>query len=122
LDDLEHLARGSVPAQSPLGEHELTVHRDFVYPARGLDELDVGVLERFLDLGRQTGSPWLVTSDPAVLDRDAHTILQKNGKSTKTNLPHGGWVNADSPGTGVTLLTVSVDQRSCRLERQGRQS
>jgi hypothetical protein len=53
-------------------EDDGVVHRYVEHTARRLDECDVGVRVSLADLGRQTGGPWLVVSDDAVFDRDAH--------------------------------------------------
>lgn len=73
LDQFHHLSGLSVPPDFPLREHEIAVDDDLVDPARGFDQLNVGVAVRFLDLGRQTGGPRFVTSDAAVFDGDLHS-------------------------------------------------
>jgi|ERR1051325_9461266 hypothetical protein len=67
-----HLTLVGVPLQRLLGKHPAAVHLDFEHAAGGLDELDLGVREGLADLGRQTGSPWLVVSNDAEFDRDSH--------------------------------------------------
>jgi len=62
-----------VSFQRLLGEHAAAVHLHFEHSAGGLDELDLRLREGLADLGRQTGGPWLVVSDDAEFDGDAHT-------------------------------------------------
>ena len=63
-----------VASQRPLGEKATTIDLHFEHAARRLDQLHVGVGVGLADLGRQTGGPWLVVSDDAVFDRDAHAV------------------------------------------------
>jgi len=69
---LDDLARLGVATQRPLGEHQLPLDAHLEGAAGGLDQLDVGRRPRLLELGRQTGGPWLVASNDAVFDRDVH--------------------------------------------------
>jgi hypothetical protein len=62
-----------VPLQRLLRKHPATIHLHFEHAAGRLDELDLRLRKGPADLGRQTGSPWLVVSDYAKLDGDAHT-------------------------------------------------
>jgi hypothetical protein len=74
------LSRLGMPAERPLGEEELAVHRHLEDPAGARDETNLGVGELLLQLGRQTGGPWLIVSDDAVLDHHAHAVLHRAGK------------------------------------------
>src|SRR6185369_6224489 len=58
--------------QRELRVHELSVDRDLERTALRLDELDLGIGERALDLGGQTDRLRQVVSLNAVLDRDLH--------------------------------------------------
>src|SRR5512147_614493 len=53
-------------------EHRLAVTLHLEAPATRWNHLDLRARERVPDLGRQTGGPWLVASNGAVLDRDRH--------------------------------------------------
>src|SRR5437660_12923924 len=72
LDQPQDLARLRMAAERLLGNHPALVDFDFEHPARGLDQLHLGVGVGFANLGRQTGGPRFVVSDDAVLDRDVH--------------------------------------------------
>ena len=72
LDQPHHLSGLGMSPDLSLREHEIAVHDDLEDPARGFDQLNIGVGVRFLDLGRQTGGPRLVASDAAVFDGDLH--------------------------------------------------
>ena len=63
-----------VASQRLLGENATTIDLHFEHAARRLDQLHVGVGVGLADLGRQTGGPWLVVSNDAVFDRDAHAV------------------------------------------------
>jgi hypothetical protein len=71
---LEYFPRCRVPAGCLLGKHGGAVHRYLEQAARGLHQAHVGIGESTLQFGRQTGSPWLVISDNAVLDRNQHFV------------------------------------------------
>jgi hypothetical protein len=64
-----------MPPEGKLGEDQGPVHRHFERAAGRLHQADVRFGERLLELGRQTGSPWLVVSNDAVFDRDLHFEL-----------------------------------------------
>lgn len=55
------------------------------------NQLDRGVGELLLDLGRQPGGPWLVASKGAVFDRDAHddSGLNSSLEIATHRPPHG---------------------------------
>ena len=57
---------------SRLGEDGAPIRDDLEPAARRGNQLNLGPRELALELGRQTGGPWLVVSDDAVFDRDAH--------------------------------------------------
>ena len=57
-----------------LGENAATVDVHFKHAARRLDQLHFGVWVGRANFGRQTGGPWLVVSDDAVFDRNAHVV------------------------------------------------
>jgi hypothetical protein len=57
-----------------LGEDEATVHVDVEDAVGAADELRLAVETPF-QVGRQTGGPRLVVSDPAVTDRDVHEVV-----------------------------------------------
>jgi len=76
-DQREHLSRSRVASEGLLGEDDPAVHRHLEDPSGGWDQLDVGVGPFPAELGRQTGGPWLVISDDAVLDRDTHEFLER---------------------------------------------
>lgn len=61
-------------AERELGEHERAVNGDFKGATRRLDELHRAFGEGLADLGFQTGSPGLVVSSTAVLNRYFHDI------------------------------------------------
>ena len=57
-----------------LGEHTPAVEIDFEHTAGGLNQANLSVGVRLVNLGRQTGGPWLVVSDDAEFDRDRHGV------------------------------------------------
>jgi hypothetical protein len=61
-----------VALQRLLREYAATIDLYLEHAARGLDELDFRLGKGLADLGRQTGSPWLIVSDDAEFDRYAH--------------------------------------------------
>jgi hypothetical protein len=61
-----------VSLEGLLGEDATPIQLDFKHPARRLDQPDFRLRERRPNLGRQTGSPWLIVSDDAELDGHAH--------------------------------------------------
>ena len=63
-------------ADFDLGKHQVTVEYHLEDATRGLDQLHVRVGIRLVNLGRQTGGPWLVASNTAVFDRYPHEPLQ----------------------------------------------
>jgi len=72
LEELQHLAGLGVPPERLLGEDAAAVDLNLEHPARGLDQLDLGLGIRLANLSRQTGGSRLVVSDDAVFDRHAH--------------------------------------------------
>jgi hypothetical protein len=56
------------------GKNAAPVDLHFKRAAGGLDQLHVDVRIGLADFGRQTGGAWLVVSDDAVFDRDAHVV------------------------------------------------
>ena len=79
LDQGEHFARFSVPAEPLFGEKEVAVDLDFEYPTGRLQELDVAVGISLHYFRRQTGGARLVVSDHAVFYGDFHPTLTRNG-------------------------------------------
>src|SRR6266852_9287681 len=77
-DDLthqpHHFSGLGVASRCLLGENAATVDLHLEHAARGLDQLHVGVRVGLADFGRQTGGSWLVVSDDAVFDRNAHAV------------------------------------------------
>jgi hypothetical protein len=61
-----------MPPKLTLGEDQVSVHLHLEDAPRRRYQLDLRVGEFALELGRQTGGPWLVISDYAVLDDDLH--------------------------------------------------
>jgi hypothetical protein len=61
-----------VSSQDLLGKHAPPVQLDFEHTTRRFDQLDLRIREGAADLGRQTGSSWLVVSNDAILDVYAH--------------------------------------------------
>jgi hypothetical protein len=55
-----------------LGKHRLTVHSHLEYTAGRLDQPNVRLGVRLLQLSRQTGGSRVVVSDYAILDRYTH--------------------------------------------------
>ena len=74
-EDPHHLTRLGVPPRGLFGEDHLAVHRHVEHSARRRDQPDVGIRERLLQLGRQTGGPRLVVSDDAVGDGGDHAAF-----------------------------------------------
>jgi hypothetical protein len=72
LDQPQHFAGLGVAPQGQLGEYELPVDCHLEGAAGAFHQPNPGIGEALPDLGRQTGSPRLVVSDDAVLDRDLH--------------------------------------------------
>ena len=68
------LSRLGVSPERLLGENEATVYRHVEYPARGLDQADLGIGKGLFQLSRQTGGSGLIVSNDAVLDRDEHGL------------------------------------------------
>lgn len=62
-------------------EHGMAVSLHLEASATGWDHLHSRIRECRLDLGRQTGGPWFVASDRAVLDGDDHR-LEKQCETT----------------------------------------
>jgi len=73
-EQLDDLARPRVSPELRLLEHGPVVAHHFESAAARRDQLDGRLGEVLLDLGRQTGGSWLVVSDRAVFDRDAHSL------------------------------------------------
>jgi hypothetical protein len=61
-----------MPAHRAFGKNQLPVHRDLEGPAGGFPEFDLRLGKVLLELGGQTGRPWLITSNDAVFDADMH--------------------------------------------------
>ena len=59
-------------AELRLLEYRLVVPLHLEAATAGRNQLDARVGKRAPDLGRQTGGPWLVASNGAVLDGDRH--------------------------------------------------
>jgi hypothetical protein len=72
LEQPNHLALVGMALQRLLREYTAPIHLYLEHAARRLDELDLRLGKDFADLGRQTGSPWLIVSDDAEFDRHAH--------------------------------------------------
>jgi len=72
LEELQHLAGLGVPPERLLGEDAPAVDLNLEHPARGLDQLDLGLGIRLANLSRQTGGSRLVVSNDAVFDCHAH--------------------------------------------------
>jgi hypothetical protein len=66
-----------VAAELSLGKDQITVEDDLVDTTGRLDQLDLGVGVGLVNLGRQTGGPWLVASNTAVFNRYLHTPLHR---------------------------------------------
>ena len=88
-DQLEHLTRLSMSPELPLGEDQISVHLHLEDAPRRRRQLDLRVGKFALELGRQTGGPWLVVSDYAVFDRDLHRPLMWVGGGTAANRSDG---------------------------------
>jgi hypothetical protein len=73
----QHLARVRVPFELRLLKYRSAIERDLELSAAGRNELDLRLREVFPDLGRQTGGPWLVVSNGAVLYRDLHGLVSE---------------------------------------------
>lgn len=58
-----------------LREDRLSIHRDFEHATGGGGQLDLDSGEVLLQLSRQTGGSWLVVSDDAEFDPNAHGRL-----------------------------------------------
>ena len=72
LDGLDDFTRCSVAASGLLGENQLSVDCHLEQSTGGLDQADLRVGERLLQLSRQTGSSGLVVSNHAVLNGHIH--------------------------------------------------
>ena len=68
----QNLARLRVPAKGQFREDQGPVHRHLEGAARRFPELEPRVRKDLLELGDQTGRPWLIASDDAVFDADVH--------------------------------------------------
>ena len=68
----DHLALVGMAFQRLLREYAAAVYFHLKHAARRLDELDLSLRKGLADLGRQTGSPWLVVSDDAEFDCHSH--------------------------------------------------
>lgn len=79
LDQGQNFARLGVPPEGSLGIDQGPVGGHFERAAGRLHQANVRFRERLLELGRQTGGPWLVVSNDAVLDRDFHVRLDRMG-------------------------------------------
>ena len=71
---LRDLAVIGEPAERSLGEHKIPVDRNLEDPVLALYQLNRGC-KLALQLSRQPGSPRLVVSNNAVLDRNIHAHL-----------------------------------------------
>jgi hypothetical protein len=74
FEERHDLAGLRVPAELRFLEDRLSVARDLESTAAGRLESNVGVRECGAKLGRQTGGPWFVASNRAVLDFDFHEV------------------------------------------------
>ena len=72
IDQADDLPLVGVPTDLELREHELPVDRNLERPAGRFDQPHGCFGIPAFNLGRQTGGPWLVVSDDAVLDADEH--------------------------------------------------
>ena len=72
----EHLAIVREALRGSLGENQLSVDGDLEHAAVGGDQLAIGT-QALLELGRQTGGPWLVVSFAAVFDSNFHDDPQR---------------------------------------------
>jgi hypothetical protein len=70
-DQLLDLAGAREAAEAALREQQLVAGGDLEDAAAPLDQPGRDA-EPLLEIGRQTGGPWLVVSDDAVLDGDLH--------------------------------------------------
>ena len=61
-----------MPADVFLRENHIAVNSYLEYASRAFDQVDVGIGVYSFDLSHQTGGPWSVVSDPAILDTDLH--------------------------------------------------
>ena len=69
-----HFSGLGVASQRLLGEEAAAIDLHLEHAARRLNQLHVGVGVGLADFGRQTGGSWLVVSDDAVFDRNAHAV------------------------------------------------
>ena len=88
-----------------LGEEERVAEGHLEDPAAGGDQPHLGLGELLAERGRQTGGPWLVVSDRAEFDGQAHGSRRKNGSSrpdavTSHENYHPGR-GASPPGSGI---------------------
>jgi hypothetical protein len=60
--------------QLRLLKHGSAIESDLELSPAGWNELHPRLGKRLPELGRQTGGPWLVVSNRAVLDRDFHGL------------------------------------------------
>ena len=58
-------------------EHRRTINNDFEPAAARRHQLNVSVLVRLTNRGRQTGGPGFVVSDNAEFDRNAHGRMKE---------------------------------------------
>ncbi len=72
LDESQHFPRFGVPAKGSLGIEQVAVYLDFEPPTGRFYQAQFRVRIVLLQLGRQTGGPWLVVSDYAVFDGYQH--------------------------------------------------
>ena len=73
-DQLLHLTMFGKPAETFLGKYQPAVDPDFIYPAGGGDQFDIGIVF-FLQFGFQPGSTRLVISCGTVFDGYFHHYL-----------------------------------------------
>jgi hypothetical protein len=74
-DQREYFPCGGVAPHLLLGEEQVSVHRHLEHAPGGRCQLDLDAGEVLLQLSRQTGGSWLVVSNDAVFDPDAHRCL-----------------------------------------------
>jgi hypothetical protein len=78
-----------MPAQRPLGKHQLPVHRHLEGAAGRFLEFHLQPGKLLLELGGQTGRPGLIASNDAVFDSDLHdhrAVAEKNRLSLEWEL------------------------------------
>jgi hypothetical protein len=77
LNQRQDLARLRVPAERQLGEYQSPVDGHLEGTAGRFPELELSLGKRLLELGDQTGRPWLIASNDAVFDADVHLMANR---------------------------------------------